>query len=546
MAAPEPSKSARVRELCRRLKPVIGARADRIWQAWLIESETGKRQLLDYLEILAAREFHGELNDVSAGLVPPSKTTAAGEYEIGQVHYHGRDLYPFGLRESEWTQHVGVYGRSGAGKTNLGIAIVQDLVKKGKPTLVFDWKRTYRAMLKLPGLENAAVYTVGRSIAPFTFNPLIPPPGTNPKTWLKKLIAVIAHAYLLGNGVLYLLQETIDKVYESFGVYEGRVDRWPTFRDIREALNKRQSGGREAGWQSSALRALASLTFGDMDRLVNEQSDNIDALLEQTAILELDALTQSDKVFFIQALLLWIHHRRMDEATREQFKHAIVIEEAHHVLTGERQSLVGGQSVMELTFREIREFGEGLIILDQHPSQISTPALGNTYATFCFNLKHRSDVNAMSQAMLLEDEEKNLLGSLPVGTAVVRLQGRGERPFTIRVPEVPIEKGSVSDDDVLAHMLKLGLTSLRKTADQATGATNQAAESQNIANVEREDSNESEKVGNEMNNEMEMFLRDVQRYRDSGIAERYRRLGWSVRHGQKVKEALVKDGLILE
>jgi hypothetical protein len=51
---------------------------------------------------------------------------------------------------------------------------------------------------------------------------------------------------------------------------------------------------------------------------------------------------------------------------------------------------------MEITFREIREFGESLIILDQHPSQISLPALGNTYCSICMNLKHKTDINAMA------------------------------------------------------------------------------------------------------------------------------------------------------
>jgi len=32
-------------------------------------------------------------------------------------------LYDFGLREKEWIQHVGVFGRSGAGKTNAGFLI---------------------------------------------------------------------------------------------------------------------------------------------------------------------------------------------------------------------------------------------------------------------------------------------------------------------------------------------------------------------------------------------------------------------------------------
>jgi hypothetical protein len=120
-----------------------------------------------------------------------------------------------------------------------------------------------------------------------------------------------------------------------------------------------------------------------MDQLINsEENGSIDEILEKPVILELEALTQSDKIFLIQALLLWIHHRRMTQGEREKFRHAILIEEAHHVLSGERRSLVGGQSVMEITCREIREFGESLIILDQHPSMISLPALGNTHTNY--------------------------------------------------------------------------------------------------------------------------------------------------------------------
>lgn len=118
----------------------------------------------------------------------------------------------------------------------------------------------------------------------------------------------------------------------------------------------------------------------------------------------------------------------MTEQRREDFKHAIIIEEAHHILSDERRLLVGGQSVMDIIFREIREFGESLILLDQHPSKISLFALGNTYCTICMNLKHKTDINAMAQCLLL-DKEKDLLGTLKVGQAIVKLQGRIARPF---------------------------------------------------------------------------------------------------------------------
>ena len=42
------------------------------------------------------------------------------------------------------------------------------------------------------------------------------------------------------------------------------------------------------------------------------------------------------------------------------------------------------------------------------------------------------------------------------------------------------------------------------------------------------------------------FITDVKAYPDSGIAERYKRLGISVRHGQKIKVDLVQRGFIQE
>jgi hypothetical protein len=532
-----PGRTEHVREVCRKLKPLFGDKIEKLFRSYCAEDDKGKELVENYLDILAAKYLYPTIESPPV-LQPPLKEQAEGSYPVGRVLYSGSRLYDFGLRESEWIQHVGVFGRSGAGKTNVGFVLLRELTRKQKPVLVFDWKRNYRDLRALPEFQDLEVYTIGRDISPLAFNPLIPPPGTNPKTWLKKLIEVIAHAYCLGNGVMYLLQQALDAVYEEAGLYSGQVSRYPTFRDVLKRARQYDARGREAGWLSSTLRALATLCFGEMDRLVNEGfNDSLEHLLTKTVVLELDALTQSDKVFFIQALLLWIHHRRMLESTREKFKHAIFIEEAHHLLSNERRSLVGGQSVMEITFREIREFGEALVILDQHPSQISLPALGNTYCTICFNLKHQKDINVMGQCMLLEDTERELLGSLEVGQAVVKLQGRIPRAFLVEIPEFEIEKGSVSDQEIRDRMKSLPLVT-----DPSNGSpfdslgANEEVSSVPIVPGPRQASTVPRV----------RFLQHVQAYPDSGIAERYKRLGISVRQGQKLKAELAREGLVEE
>jgi len=79
---------------------------------------------------------------------------------------------------------------------------------------VFDWKWNYRDLTAKTDFADLDIFTVGRNVAPFYFNPLIPPPGTQPTVWLKKLIEVMCHAYFLGEGVTVLLMRAIAAAME--------------------------------------------------------------------------------------------------------------------------------------------------------------------------------------------------------------------------------------------------------------------------------------------------------------------------------------------
>lgn len=518
------TKTERIKQLCRKLRPVVGPKIDKIWQAYLIEDHKGKEEIEEYLKLLSASVISEKLEKDEIFLFPPSKENAYGTYYVGNVLYNKRSLYPFGLREGEWIQHVGIFGRSGAGKTNLGFSIVSELVEKNKPFIIFDWKRNYRDLTALPRFRDLLVFTVGRNIAPLRFNPLIPPQDTDPRTWLKKVIEVIAHSYFLGEGVMYLLQKAINSVYRKFGVYDRTITNYPTFRDVLRWFDKYPAKGREANWLSSTLRAVSTICFGEMNRLTNTGNQQIERLLKKKVILELDALTQSDKIFFIEALLLWVHHYRLREKERESFKHAFIIEEAHHILSGEKASLTGGESIMETTFREIREFGESLFILDQHPCQISLPALGNTYTTIVMNLKHKKDVNAIANCMMLESSEKEYPGNLEVGEAIVRLQGRIMKPFLIKIPEFELKKGIVTDETIREKMIGyFGCLKGNQALIQGITHISKAAEIK-----------EEEKI----------LLINILKYPFSSVVRRYQKLNLNRRKGNALKDNLVNKGYI--
>jgi predicted transcriptional regulator len=271
--------------------------------------------------------------------------------------------------------------------------------------------------------------------------------------------------------------------------------------------------------------------MGDLLNTCGNRS--IDHILDSNVILELDGLSQADKTFFVQACLLYLHHKKMAENVREHFDRTVVIEEAHHILSGQRAALTGSESVMDTTYREIREFGVSMVLLDQMPSKLSGFALANSYATICMSMSSRADINAMTQTLLLESG-KDVLGTLEVGQAVVKLQGRIPRPFLISIPEFKITKGRMADADIHAHMQRL-VPAIADDAAASDGSQDETAPSEPTTGP---------MLGSD--NVANAFLEDIKHDPDSGVAARYKRLGLSVRQGQNLKSQLADQGLIEE
>ena len=251
------------------------------------------------------------------------------------------------------------------------------------------------------------------------------------------------HAFFLGEGVEYLLREAIDKAYERQGVFEGS-DSYPTFSNVEAFITKRFFKGRMMLWQASAIRALAHLTYPRGLGSVVDVPDRInpDTLMNDDVVLELDALSDVDKVFFSEALLLWIYEYRKNECKREKFKHALVIEEGHHILSSAKEKHEGQETIMETSLRQIREFGEAVIVLDQEPSKLSDSIKANTYCKITFNLGNGKDIEDISTCIQLTEEQKDFIGMLPVGSAIISLSGRFYKTILISFPLTPIRKGN--------------------------------------------------------------------------------------------------------
>lgn len=553
----------RVPELCRKLKPVLGRKIDQLWAVYLTESDpAGKAELEQTLELLAAKYLGQSYQpDRSPFPPPPAPFSQSGDIPLGVVTYGGHNLYPFLLKSQRLKEHIIVAGRSGSGKTNLTFILMRGLMAHGIKVLAIDWKRGYRDLSALhPDLR---VHTIGRDVAPFRFNPLIPPPGCEPNVWIKLIVDVIASAYYGGEGVISLLVAGLDRLFHDAQVYSGHPTRWPTIQDLLVWLLSNKLRGRAAMWQASAERILLAMTYGEFGSVVNTQDNShVRDLLEHNVVLEMDGLSSnSDRTMFSEALTLYLYRHRLAQGPQSKLTNMIILEEAHNLLLQKAQDVK--ESVLENSIRMIRQYGMGYLFVDQSASMLSKVAFANSYATIALSQKLRADTMTIAGAMNLTDEQKEALNTLPVGTAIVRLADEHPEPFLIKVPRCPIVEGSVSDEQIRARMRPYSAVT---TAHDSPSIQREAVPPLPVADRIKEKNTRppSPKTSSviktvtsdedvedqppvttpEMSREAIRFLADVAAKPLSTTVSRYERLHLSRRKGNAIRQDLAGAGLI--
>jgi len=134
---------------------------------------------------------------------------------------------------------------------------------------------------------------------------------------------------------------------------------------------------------------------------------------------------------------------------------ALFIEEGHHILSHKKENVEGAETIMETSLRQIREFGEAVIVIDQEPTKLSNSIKANTYCKITFNLGNGKDILEISNCMGLTKEECEYIDLLEVGDSIVSLKGRVSVPLHVSFSKVGVRKGSIKDSEVREFMGKV-------------------------------------------------------------------------------------------
>ena len=236
----------------------------------------------------------------------------------------------------------------------------------------------------------------------------------------------------------------------------------------------------------------------------------------------------------MQVLLLQLYYHVSQQSKNLGLNFCVLVEEAHNILLKHGR---GYETVMELVLRQVREYGVGICLLDQHPSLLAIPSRGS-YCTIAFNLPAHEDMYATANSMALGADQE-YLSRLEVGQAIVKLRGRFLKPFLASFPKVNLSKEQIypgksavtgEENPILSSK---GNGSRSDLLQKPVGLTDLSQNRPNSGPAKH------------ILEKAKRLLIDVVENPVIPTSARYLRLGWNPKVGNEIKRMLIESKIVV-
>jgi len=433
-----------LRELCIKLRPLIGSRADKLWYLYTTAENLNLRTETEgIIRAIANKELGHRVDQQTVLLPPPPLSASKGNLRLGRLLYAGSPQHEISLLYRDISSHIAMIGTTGSGKSTAALGLLQECIKAKLPFMVIDWKRAYRNLHNIDA--SIKVFTIGRSASPFHWNALVPPPGTSQLTWIKIVGEVLQRSHVGGDGVGLILMEAVEALENRF---EAGSDYRMNFLDLKNYLGTIKVTGRKALWHQSAERVLKALTYEQTaTQCINARNPvEIPKLLHSPVILELDMGLPADlRIFLSEILFRWLHLYRLSQGETQHTRHLLVLEEAHNLLESNSYKH-DAHNHLQTLMRELRGFGQGVCILTQTVANLPQWLVGNLNTLIFFQLSHEADILAAKRALFLKPKEEIYLDRLKTGEALIKIKSRTSNCHVVFSDLPPQLKRNVSDE----------------------------------------------------------------------------------------------------
>ena len=185
------------------------------------------------------------------------------------------------------------------------------------------------------------------------------------------------------------------------------------------------------------ITRFKSLSRGMRGRILNvSRSTDYHKLFSGNAVINISRLAGSkDKSLVMSLLMQALYEYRMSRyandaayrgrAQQNRLCHLALVEEAHNVLLKPQVQKSSGspqQAAADLfdnLLSEVREYGQGLVVVDQVPTRLIEGATKNTNYKIVHRLTAPDDQEIMASCMALREDQKYIIPALEKGNAII-------------------------------------------------------------------------------------------------------------------------------
>ncbi|MBO3800178.1 MAG: ATP-binding protein [Candidatus Brockarchaeota archaeon] len=371
---------------------------------------------------------------------------------IGEIMLGDKAVGEFKLDESELVRHVAIYAQTGHGKSTLLYNLISQLIEKNIPFILFDLKNDGRALLRKS--EKLVVIPWKR----FAWNPLRAPPGMSREEWWANFSQICAYSFGWFVASSNYMLEHLERLREK---------EKPTIRDLFNSIvNTEETTRRRSEYHDVVENRVRAIVSIFRENFSVEEGIRIEKLLELPVVVELSGLRPAEANWLIEVLLSWIYFYRLYNAQRgERLRHVIIIDEAHRIFDRSKEYRETAQEMgipmISIFPTQFRDFGTSLILTSQTPSFMMEAVHANTLVKIVGNLSNGNDIEAVSNAMGLDEETKECIHKLKRGQWIVRMSDIYTEPFLMESSPFQADK-DVSDEEVEERLESIFGQSLQK------------------------------------------------------------------------------------
>lgn len=380
-----------------------------------------------------------------------------GDRVVGTPLRQVADNQRITLQHSELAEHVGIFGRSGGGKTTLAQQFAHEAYRQGLSVITIDGKDDARY---LP-VQYPSTIIIDKT----TPLPLLEPPS-----WLtlsearSLLIAPLKHTMWGGEGLQQVATESHQHTLTEVSN--------PSVADWRDEIRKLPKKG-DTYTRRDRCDGLAQR----LDRLI-DQYPGLGTTRAGTG-MPLDILCTRPVYFgfgqhteiedFLTAWLLELRFSYNRSKSNRALNSFVLLDESN-LLVHDRT--INEEAPLASTFPLLREFGISVCLTANNYRSVPPPIRSSLYLQVAMNLTDAPEANDISKTFGLTNEQREYLDKrLTRGTCIVRLADRWKHPLLATFDPLTIDK-NVTTSDWQAAIARTNALA-RPTAAAREGVTGQ-------------------------------------------------------------------------